>query len=429
MVGVIPADTQMHRKPQGRGYVELEETADMPWAEAKNNSNQKISDKDQAALIKAHEFHYSRLINISSEGKYAYNVKRGVGITGDKDGWIYKNLLANYSHLRNTNNFEWAKRFVNFVQEKAKNKEHSLKTDLNYGVKKQMGTEVLPLRIAIKVQEDGSFHYNMGFDDNTHDGDKSFIEKDINFVVDAATLPLIGGMTMDYLLKKATVKSVEDESLESNLPYENETYEKEPEDYQVPKDLIKLPWFARTAFSILFVFFVIIGATYFWAIGRDDVPQWIAPLMTFLWVVTGVGVLGLLFLMWRQFSLFCTDLTDWANELLQGDLSSRMLIRSSRCPSEGIRLHVNKISEDYEALAKFERQRFERQARRIEQKKYYLGVLYDVSATINKSNNLEDLLQRFLHTLTNVVKAEAATVRLLDKDNQMRLVASYWSER
>jgi len=63
----------------------------------------------------------------------------------------------------------------------------------------QMGANVLPLRVAIKVQEDGSFHYNMGFDDSKHDGDKSFVEKDISFVVDAATLPLIGGMTMDYV--------------------------------------------------------------------------------------------------------------------------------------------------------------------------------------------------------------------------------------
>lgn len=63
----------------------------------------------------------------------------------------------------------------------------------------QMGADVLPLRVAIKVQEDGSFHYNMGFDDNKHEGDKTFIEKDISFVVDSASLPLIGGMTMDYV--------------------------------------------------------------------------------------------------------------------------------------------------------------------------------------------------------------------------------------
>jgi len=63
----------------------------------------------------------------------------------------------------------------------------------------QMGAEKLPLRIAIKVQQDGSFHYNMGFDDNHNEGDKTFEEKNIKFVVDVASVPLIGGMTMDYV--------------------------------------------------------------------------------------------------------------------------------------------------------------------------------------------------------------------------------------
>ena len=64
---------------------------------------------------------------------------------------------------------------------------------------KQMGDKPLPLRIAIKVQQDGSFHYNMGFDDQTHEGDKTFEEKNIHLVVDAASIPLITGMTMDYV--------------------------------------------------------------------------------------------------------------------------------------------------------------------------------------------------------------------------------------
>ena len=63
----------------------------------------------------------------------------------------------------------------------------------------QMGAEPLPLRIAINVNQDGSFHYNMGFDDNSRDGDTAFEEKNINFVVDVATLPLVGGMTMDFV--------------------------------------------------------------------------------------------------------------------------------------------------------------------------------------------------------------------------------------
>ncbi len=187
---------------------------------------------------------------------------------------------------------------------------------------------------------------------------------------------------------------------------------------------IELPLVARVAFLVLFTLFITIGATYFWAVNTEVVPPWLAPVMTVLWFVFGMGVLTLLYLMWRQFSRFSKDLSIWADELLQGDLSSRMLIRYKRCPSKGIRLHINKISEDYQSLSRFQQQRFSRQAERIEQKKFYLGVLYDVSSSINQSNNLEDLLQRFLHTLTTVVKAEAATVRLLDKHDQMRLVAS-----
>ncbi|MEH6455742.1 MAG: iron-sulfur cluster biosynthesis family protein [Cocleimonas sp.] len=63
----------------------------------------------------------------------------------------------------------------------------------------EMGDAEVPLRIAIKVQENGSFHYNMGFDANVNEGDKTFDEKRITFVVDAATLPLIGGMEMDFV--------------------------------------------------------------------------------------------------------------------------------------------------------------------------------------------------------------------------------------
>ena len=63
----------------------------------------------------------------------------------------------------------------------------------------QMGDDVLPLRLAIKVQEDGSFHCNMGFDDNTHAGDKEFEEKNVKFVVDVASIALITGMTMDFV--------------------------------------------------------------------------------------------------------------------------------------------------------------------------------------------------------------------------------------
>ncbi len=112
MVGIIPANAIMHSRPQGRGYVQLEETSDMPWRELRTNASQ------QTQIIHAHEFHYSALQGLKKKGKFAYKVIRGNGITGENDGWVYKNLIANYSHMRHTENYPWANRFVEFVQSK-----------------------------------------------------------------------------------------------------------------------------------------------------------------------------------------------------------------------------------------------------------------------------------------------------------------------
>jgi len=115
MIGIIPADAIMSKKPQGRGYVELEETTLFPWRKISSRDSIKES---SGKKIKAHEFHYSSLENLKANGEFAYKVHRGVGVTGEYDGWIYKNLLANYSHLRNTQAYPWVYSFVEFVRSK-----------------------------------------------------------------------------------------------------------------------------------------------------------------------------------------------------------------------------------------------------------------------------------------------------------------------
>ncbi|MGD8570334.1 MAG: hydrogenobyrinic acid a,c-diamide synthase (glutamine-hydrolyzing) [Gammaproteobacteria bacterium] len=109
MVGAIPADTIMHVKPQGRGYVKIRETADHPWPAVTDNNLQNHT-------IPAHEFHYSGLENCAPV-KYAYNVERGTGIDGAHDGIVYKNVLGCYAHLRDVQNNHWIKRFLTFVQQ------------------------------------------------------------------------------------------------------------------------------------------------------------------------------------------------------------------------------------------------------------------------------------------------------------------------
>jgi cobyrinic acid a,c-diamide synthase len=105
MVGVIPGDIIMHERPQGRGYVRLCETPRLPWPE--------VSPQVEFA---AHEFHYSSLENITAPLSYALDVRRGTGIDGKHDGIVINNLVATYSHLRDTRQHRWAHRFVDFVR-------------------------------------------------------------------------------------------------------------------------------------------------------------------------------------------------------------------------------------------------------------------------------------------------------------------------
>jgi cobyrinic acid a,c-diamide synthase len=109
MVGSIDADIVMEKTPQGRGYVQLKETENSPWPGAATNIKNDHT-------ICAHEFHYSRFKSVGKNVKFAFQVKRGTGIDGKSDGYIYKNLLANYTHQRNTKNNPWTKRFIDFAK-------------------------------------------------------------------------------------------------------------------------------------------------------------------------------------------------------------------------------------------------------------------------------------------------------------------------
>ena len=104
MVGSIGADVVMQERPQGRGYVQVQERAQHPWLA-----------QQKPTLVKAHEFHYSRLDNLPDNLRFAYDVQRGHGVDGQHDGLIYRNLLANYTHLRDSEGNHWVAKFIDFV--------------------------------------------------------------------------------------------------------------------------------------------------------------------------------------------------------------------------------------------------------------------------------------------------------------------------
>lgn len=63
----------------------------------------------------------------------------------------------------------------------------------------QGGMQALPLRIAIKTQDDGSFHYAMGFDEQRLPGDHFVNIEGVSLVVSESSKPMADGMTVDFV--------------------------------------------------------------------------------------------------------------------------------------------------------------------------------------------------------------------------------------
>jgi cobyrinic acid a,c-diamide synthase len=98
MVGAIPADVGISKKPQGHGYV---------VAEVKEEN----SLFPVGLTVRGHEFHHSNLSNLDGP-KFAYQIARGRGVDGKGDGIVYKNVFAAYTHIHALGTPDWAEAFV-----------------------------------------------------------------------------------------------------------------------------------------------------------------------------------------------------------------------------------------------------------------------------------------------------------------------------
>ena len=99
LAGILPFEIGFGNYPAGHGYLDLKSCRDSPWF----NKN---------VRVRAHEFHYSRVLGPARETLFQFDVIRGTGITGKLDGALYQNLFASFAHLHATGNPEWAERFV-----------------------------------------------------------------------------------------------------------------------------------------------------------------------------------------------------------------------------------------------------------------------------------------------------------------------------
>ena len=97
MVGLFDAETEMTKKMT------------LNYTQGRIISNCLISSPRN---FNAHEFHYSKIINIRKDAKFLYDLKIGEGISSKKDALSEYNVLASYCHLY----FESAKFASNIIK-------------------------------------------------------------------------------------------------------------------------------------------------------------------------------------------------------------------------------------------------------------------------------------------------------------------------
>jgi cobyrinic acid a,c-diamide synthase len=103
LAGVFPLRLEMWRKPVGHGYIEVKVDRPTPFFNLGDS-------------IRGHEFHYTRVMNEDVIFESALNVERGYGITNHRDGIIFKNVLASFTHIHALSVPQWAENFVRIAE-------------------------------------------------------------------------------------------------------------------------------------------------------------------------------------------------------------------------------------------------------------------------------------------------------------------------
>ena len=100
LVGLFPVRFEMSAKPQAHGYSIFQ-------VEKENAFYSKGSE------VKGHEFRYSKILDWQgSVDQLVLKMVRGQGFIDGRDGLIYKNVLALYTHVHADGTPQWAGNFV-----------------------------------------------------------------------------------------------------------------------------------------------------------------------------------------------------------------------------------------------------------------------------------------------------------------------------
>ena len=96
MVGSLPLECALEARPQGHGYTVLKVDGENPYYPV-------------GETVNGHEFHYSRaMLHCDQDVRTVFQVIRGHGLDGKRDGVCVRNLLAVYTHIHAAGFPQWA---------------------------------------------------------------------------------------------------------------------------------------------------------------------------------------------------------------------------------------------------------------------------------------------------------------------------------
>lgn len=96
MVGIFPVTFELGTRPWGHGYACVEVDGANPFFAP-------------GAILRGHEFRYSYARSLRTEAlRLAFRMQRGTGFDGERDGLVYKNVLASFCHFHAAGTGEWA---------------------------------------------------------------------------------------------------------------------------------------------------------------------------------------------------------------------------------------------------------------------------------------------------------------------------------
>ena len=140
----------------------------------------------------------------------------------------------------------------------------------------------------------------------------------------------------------------------------------------------------------------------------------------------GVSLVGLIFVGIRLRAKLLKPLVlleDSIAHVSEGDPGANLELENAGVLNDMIR-DIDSLNEELTDLYEDMDSRVARHTTRLAQKTASLKILYDVAASINRAQNLDDLLIQFLRIFKEMVNGRAATVRLVMPDKRLRLVGS-----